>query len=252
MPQHNALHQFSAGLNNSPANDGGSALPITSAGLQGWKEYYENFHFGLTEGVPADAVNGWEITVEGTTPTTAAAVNGLRLDTLATDNTSVLVQYANAALLMGANTKKHYFETSMQLDGGAGGTQADVEWFLGYTSDQSTTNFVAADGLSWAFDDGFGFGHLDTATEIDFIARQSDVEQTIGMSSDTTDATTHRLGMYYDGSIYYAYLDGSLVAQSSMEVYNNDAAMGLSLYVKSGEAVIKTLTSHYVYLAVEL
>lgn len=248
IPVHNVQHVFRDGVSIGNSSDGRSNVPLPLPVDLGWKIYYEQFNSGVDY---ADATP-WEITVEGTTPTTTAANNGIRLDTLATDNTSVLVQHNTPQILITNNAKKMYFETSIVVDGGASGTMTDLEWFVGFTSDQQTTNFVGATGVAWAFDDGFGFGHLDTDTVISFYARQSDVEQSISLGSDLVDETRTRLGMYYDGTDYVLYKDGVRVASAARSVFNNDAAMGLALYVKSGEAVIKTLTCHYMLLATEL
>lgn len=242
--KHNALHQFAAGANNQLLN--GPAVPFPTPGMQDWKWIIEDFSHGIL--FTADNVQ-YELTVEGATPAPVVAANGVSLPTLATDNTSTLLQWTTPTLQVGANTKKFYLETSVTL---TAATMASNEAFVGFTSDQQTTAFVAADGLSWTFDDGFGFGKLDAATEIDFIARQSDVEQTIGLGESFTTATRVRLACYYDGVTYHVYRNGELLVSAAQEVYNDDAAMGVSAYCKSGTAEVQSLLVNYIALGTEL
>ncbi len=241
--KHNALHQFSAGQNNTI---GGPDVPFPTPGMQDWKWVYETFSKGILW--TADNVQ-YELTVEGSTPAPVVAANGVSLPTLSGDNTSTLIQWTTPTLQLGASTKKFYLEASVTL---TAATMASNEMFIGFTSDQQTTNFVAADGLSWAFDDGFGFGKLDTATEIDFIARQTSVEQTVALGSTFTTAVRVRLACYYDGTNYQLYKDGLLVAESTRSIYNDDAAMGVAAYCKSGTAAIQSLLVNYVAIGSEL
>lgn len=242
--KHNALHQFAAGLNNQAVN--GPDVPFPTPGMQNWKWVIEDFANGILW--TADNVQ-YELTVEGVTPAPVVAANGVSLPTLASDNTSTLLQWTTPNLQVGANTKRFWLETSVTLTAAA---MASNEAFIGFTSDQQGTNFVAADGLSWTFDDGFGFGKLDAATEIDFIARQSDVEQTVGLGSTFVTAARVTLACYYDGVNYQIFKDGELVVSSAQEVFNDDAAIGVSAYCKSGTAAIQSLLVNYVAIGTEL
>ena len=247
MPKHNARHQFKGGQNNLPhPTSSVPAVPFSMPYFQGWKVVYEDFCKGM---IFASDSNPYEITVEGVTPTATVGVNGAVLTTTAADNDSALLQWTTPTLLPGASTKKFYLETSAVV---TAATMASSEIFLGFTSDESTTNFVGGTGVAWAFDDGIGFGKLDTATSLNFIARQSDVEQTLSLGA--TFATTVRttLGCYSDGASYYVYKDGILLAQTAIATYNNDAPMGIAAYIKTGTAEVQTLTINYIMLATEL
>lgn len=241
--KHNALHQFAQGLN---LNVDGPDIPIPTPGQAGWKYIVEDFAHGVL--FTADNVQ-YEITVEGSTPAPVVAANGVSLPSLATDNTGVLLQWTTPTLKVGASTKKFWLETSVTL---TAATMASNEMFIGFTSDQSTTAFVAANGLSWAFDDGFGFGKLDTATSIDFIARQSDAEQTVSFGDTFTTAVRVALACYYDGANYNLYRDGVLQATVAKSVYNDDAAMGVSAYCKSGTAAVQSLLVNHIAIGTEL
>jgi len=242
--KHNAIHQYAVGLNNA-TNTGPSDLPFPTPGLQGWKWIVENFTSGHTYVADAEP---WEFTAE-TSGTVTVGINGPIITTNGSDNSSALLQHLTPQILLGANTKKLYIETTVNL---TAATMASNEIFVGITSDQSGTAFVAAAGTSWAFDDGFGFGKLDTATELDFITTQSSVEQAVGFGSTLTTATITRLAAYYDGTSYFLYKDGELVANANRSVFNDDAVMGVSIYCKAGTGAAQTLAVNYVAIGVEL
>jgi len=242
--KHNAVHQFSAGLNNAQ-NTGPASLPFQLAGLQGWKVVTENFqtgHIYSTNTAP------WEETVENAGGASVAA-NGALLTATGTDNDSALLQWTTANVLPGASTKKFYLETSCTL---TAATMASNEMFIGFTEDAQGVNFAAGDGTAWTFADGVGFGKLDTATEIDFISGKNDAWQTVGFGSTFTTAVRTTLGAYYDGTTFYLYKDGALVASSAKEIINDDAPTGVSCFVKCGTGAAQTLLVNYVTYASEL
>ena len=248
--KHGLNEQFTGGLNVGLPNDKGLlSVPIpTSFGL-GWKELYEGFTDGIL--YTGDTLPKWEHTVV-TTGTTAAVAGGLALlPKDDTDNSSSLLQWTTPTLKMGANTKQFYFETRATLtDNGTDPNQA--ESFIGFTEDVSGTSFVGATGVAWAFEDGFGFGHLDADTAISFVAMQSDVVQIMTTGKEYVSGIPRRLGCWYDGTNYNLYVDGELVTSYIQAVYNDDAVMGMSLFSKNGEGKTKDLVINYVYLAVEL
>ena len=248
--KHGSNEQFTSGLNvGRPLDKGLLSVPIpVSLGL-GWKELYEGFTDGLI--FSADAVPKWELEVV-TTGTAASVAGGVALlPKDDTDNSATHIRWTTPTLIMGANTKQFYFETRATLtDNGTDPNQA--ESFIGFTEDATTTNFVNAGGTAWAFEDGFGFGHLDADTSISFVAMQSDVVQIVRTSKEYVSGVPRRLGCWYDGTNYNIYVDGELDTSALRVVYNNDAAMGMSLFAKNGEAKTKDLVINYVYLAAEL
>ena len=190
----------------------------------------------------------YEITVLGSTPAPVPAANGVSIPTLATDNTGLHIQDTTPQVILGASTKKFYLEASVTL---TAATMASNEFFIGFSTDATGSNHQADDGLTWTMDAGIGFGKLDTATEVDFIVRSADVEQTIGIGSTMTTATRAVLGCYYDGSSYFIYKDNVLVAQASQEQYPA-TVMGISAFIKSGTAAIQSLLVNYVALGTEI
>ena len=241
--KHNALHQYTGGVNNVPAN--GPDLPFPTPGLQGWKWMYETFADGILH--TGDNVK-YEETILGSTPAPGIGANGISLPTIATDNTGSHIQHTTPQIILGAATKKFYLETSITL---TAATMASNEMFVGFATDATGSNHQADAGTSWTADNMIGFGKLDTATEMDFIARASDVEQVVGIGSTMTTAVRATLSCYYDGSNYNVYKDGALVAKSSQEAIPQ-AVMGMSLFIKSGTGAIQTLLVNYLALGTEL
>ncbi len=248
--KHDSIEQFTGGLTVGKSGDEGLLnVPIpTSFGL-GWKELYEGFTDGLL--YSADTLPKWELEVESSAATAAVAGGlGLLPDTDA-DNSGPHLRWTTPTLMLGANSKQFYFETRATLtDNGTDPNQH--ESFIGFAEDVTTSNFVATAGTSWTFEDGFGFAHLDGDTAISFVAMQSDTIQTITTGKEYVSGEPRRLGCWYDGTNYNLYVDGELVIVAKRTVYNDDAVMGMSLYVKNGEAKTKDLVINYVYLATEL
>jgi len=243
--KHNALHQYTAGLNNAPTGGTELNLPFPTPGFQGWKWMYESFADGILH--TGNNVK-WNETIVGSTPAPGIGANGISLPTIATDNTGSHIQHTTPQIILGATTKKFYLETSFTL---TAATMASNEMLVGFTTDATGDTHQAAAGTSWTFDNGIAFGKLDTATELDFIARQADVEQVIGVGSTMTTAIRATFGCYYDGANYLIYKDGALVARASGESVPQ-LVMGISLFIKSGTGAIQTLLVNYVALGTEL
>jgi len=243
--QHNVLHQFAAGFNND-SGVSWPAIPFQTPGQQGWKIAYEPFGRGYAL---ADGVK-WESIVESS-GTVAYGVNGVVLTTDNADNSSGFLGWATANLMIGAATKKFYLETQMTA---TAATMAGSEIYVGLSSLQGTTigDFVAADGLSWAMDDGFGIGKLDAETSMSLIANQSDVEQTVSFGSNPTTAVSQVWAVYYDGVNYKLYLNGTEVADTPKVVFNDDAPMTFVSYLRAGTAELQNLLVNYVLFAYEI
>jgi len=243
--KHNARHNFAAGFNAAVPAD--IDLPFSTPGMQGWKSSTENWAPDMD--YSADSTR-YEFTA--ITGTATPVNNGLQIATSAgADNTGALIQAIDPNVIFTDNTKRLYMEASVMI---TATTVGDNEWFVGWTTDQGTTigDFVAADGLSWAFDDGFGFGHLDAATGVSFVARQGDVQQLVTSTKELVTATRHLLQMYYDGATYNLYVDGVKVASASRTVFNNDAAMGFVAFFRTGEGVANTFDVNFQSIANEL
>jgi len=245
--KHNAVHRFSAGLNNAPENHPAALaeLPITSPVFQGWKVYYEP----LTKGAVYADDAYYEITVITTGTLGAGDSNSLKLAAKATtDNSGYLLQHEAATVQVGAATKKFYLETIVNLTNTAG-SQAGNEWFVGWTNKEQPT---AAGGDAWDFADGFGFGQLATATPV-FVTNSSDSEQSVALSGALTTAVYKKYVCYFDGTNYNLYEDDVLVTQAlANPAVVADVPLGLNVFYKSGESKTNSLQVKYALLATEL
>ncbi len=242
--RHNAKHQFQLGYNNSAELQ--LAVPFPTCGQQGWKWIYETFATGRLW--TADS-NPYELTVLGSTPAPVVAANGVSLPSLASDNTSTHIQWTTPTVQLGAATKKFYLETSVTV------TTADttqLEIFIGFTSDQTGSAHQADAGTSWAFDDGFGFGKLDAETEISFISRDEDVEQTISLGENFTTTTRITLACYYDGNKFNIFRDNLFLINADAQVLDAGGPIGISAFCKSADANLASLLVNYVALGTEL
>ena len=246
--QHNAAHQFIAGLNVEPLS-GGHAVPVPFAGTQGWKVLYEPFADGAD--FTSTTAPKWVQTLNLTALSPAGA-NGISLEPQdTTDNSSTQVQWTTPTLVWPAATKKFYFETSATLTS-SGGTVAQGEYLVGFTSDVQTTGFIDTLGTAWAWNDGIAFTHLDAATELSLTVRNGDTAQTIALGQDFISGTRIRLACYHDGVTYHVYADGVEVANATRVTAVGTTAIGATLYSKNGESQDKNLLVNYLYLATEL
>ena len=242
--RHNAKNQFQLGLNNSKELN--LAIPFPTCGQQGWKWIYETFATGR---IYTTDSNPYELTVLGVTPAPAVAANGILIPSLAGDNTSTHIRWTTPTLQLGANTKKFYLETSVTV---TATDMAQNEIFIGFTTDVTGTAHQADAGTSWGFDNGFGFGKLDAATEIDFISRDGDVEQSIGLGETFTTTSRITLACYFDGDKFNIFRDNLFLISADMQVLDTGGPIGLSAFCKSGESVLSSLLVNYVALGTEL
>ena len=243
--KHNAVHQFTKGLNNAPDNHPAALheLPITSPVFQGWKVYYEELNQGAT--YVDDAY--WEFNQITSGVIAAGDSNSLLLDIGATtDNSGVELRHDIATIQTAAATKKYYFETVIKL---TAAVQADNEWFVGWTNDEKSTN---ANGIAWDFSDGFGFGQLDTGTPV-FVTNSNDSEQSIPMSGTTVSGEYRKYACYFDGVNYNLYEDDVLITQAvANPAPVSIVPIGCNLDFKAGEAARNLLYVKYNLFALEL
>ena len=242
--RHNAKNQFQLGCNNSAELQ--LAVPFPTPGQQGWKWIYETFASGHL--YTADS-NPYELTVLGSTPAPIPGANGMLVPSLASDNTSTHVQWTTPTLQLGAATKQFYLETSVTVTT-ADTTQCEI--FIGFTTDVTGSGHQADLGTSWAFDNGLGFGKLDAETEISFISRDGDVEQTIGLGENFTTATRITLACYYDGSKFNIFRDNLFLIDADMQTLDTGGPIGISAFCKSADANLVSLLVNYVALGTEL
>ena len=243
--KHNALHQFTVGLNNAPTSHPANVLPFTHPVFQGWKVYYEQF----TDGAVRVDDAFWNITALTTGTIVAGSENSLELSSKATTtNSGYIVQRNLADIELTDNTKKFYLETRVKFTHTAGTVKAN-EWFVGWASDEQAT---ASGGILWDADEILGFGHLDADTSVYFISREDNNNQLISLGADLTTGVYAKFACYFDGTNFNLYKDDSLVGVSPMTELNDDEGMVFQVLLKTGEGKTNTLNVQYALLACEL
>lgn len=243
--KHNAVHQFTAGLNNAPNAHPANVLPFTHPVFQGWKVYYEQ----LTDGAVRTDDGYWEITASGSGTIGAGADHSLVLTAQATtENTGYALQKELADIQLSAADKKYYLETRVKLTH-ASGTVAGNEWFVGWTNKADAHH---NDGILWEFTDGFGFGQLDELTPV-FVTNSSDAEQSIKLSGALTTAVYRKYACYFDSVDYHLYEDDVLIARvPANPAPVVDVPFTFNVNFKVGEAKTNTFEIQYALLACEL
>jgi len=138
--------------------------------------------------------------------------------------------------------KKFFFEARFEVTA----TNVDEnEIFIGLATNQTTTNFFAADGTARTFDDGIGFYSTDGDTDIDVIVGEADVFDNVTIKTAYVTATWYTMSIYYDGTGITCYVDGTAVAKltpSAIPV----SAIGPAMWFKSGEAAAHILKVDYI------
>lgn len=151
--------------------------------------------------------------------------------------------------------KKTYFQCRFNLTLAASGTIAANELFIGLASEQTTTNFIAADGLSLTADNCIGFVKFDAGASMQAVARVSDVQSTnTGVITPVT-ATWITCAFCYDGGDIYFYAgsaaDGSDMVQVATSTSDVIASLTPTLYIKGGEARANVLNVDYYLVSQE-
>lgn len=181
---------------------------------------------------------------------TIVGPTGILLLTLGgADNDAAELQLTESpfALLAG---KRMFFEAKVNITLAASGTIAANEFFCGLATEQATTNFMAADGLSLAVDNCVGFVKFDAVATAAAVARKADVESTDAAVWTPTDGTYVKLAVYFDGvdSLTF-YVDG--VQKSVLTGDFPTGNMTPTLFIKAGEAKANILKCDYYLVAIE-
>jgi len=241
--KHNALNQYTAGLNNAPTSHPAAALPFTHPVFQGWKVYYES----ITDSAVRVDDAYWEITAIGSGTIVAGDENSLVIaNSTTTDNEGYIIQRDFADIELTSDTKKFYLETRVKIVAAA---MAQQEWFVGWAADAQAT---ASDGATWDADEIIGFGHLDADTSVFFVSREDDVNQLISVGSDSVTTEYRKYSCYYDGAVFNVYVNDVKVASQTMTQLNADEPMVFQFMGKSGESAAQEWDCQYALLAVEL
>jgi hypothetical protein len=185
----------------------------------------------------------WTVTETDAAATQAltAGDGGLLLITnTAADNDLVALQKNPAAFTFTAG-KKTFFRCRFKV---SDATQSDLVFGL-----------QVVDATPLDVTDGIYFLKADGAATVDFICRKNASTGSITTSAVATmvDDTFIELGFYYDGQSKVVYeVNGSVLGSlDASSTYLPDTTCTVSFALQNGEAVAKTMTVDYVYVAKE-
>jgi hypothetical protein len=184
--------------------------------------------------------SNWTVTLIGTGTQALTAGDGglLLLTNTAADDDQITMQNTVATFLMEAG-KPAFFQARFKV---SDATQSDLQIGLVVTD---TTPLDATDGIYFMKDDG--------DAQLDVYVRK---DATTGSTSATNVATVvsdtyMTVGWAYNGKDEVAFFVNNVKVSSlsGASTYLPDAALAVSVSVKNGEAVAKTMTVDYLFAA---
>ncbi len=194
--------------------------------------YFEDFDYYTA----AD----WTVTETdaGATQALTDGDGGLLLITnTAADNDLVSLQKKGESFRF-ATGKALFFEARFKV---SDATQSDVVIGLQITD---TTPLDVTDGVFFIKADG--------AATVDFLVEKNNTATTASAVATMANDTYIRLGFYYDGvSAVQYFVNGSIAGSSVTTNLPDDEDMTITIAIQNGEAVAKTMTVDYVYVAKE-
>ena len=194
--------------------------------------YFEDFDYY--------AAADWTVTETdaGATQALADGDGGLLLITnTAADNDLVSLQKKGESFRF-ASGKPLFFEARFKV---SDATQSDVVIGLQITD---TTPLDVTDGVFFIKADG--------AATVDFRVEKNNTATTASAMATMANDTYIRLGFYYDGvSAVQYFVNGSIAGSSVTTNLPDDEDMTITIAIQNGEAVAKTMTVDYVYVAKE-
>lgn len=193
--------------------------------------YFEDFDYYTA----AD----WTVT-ETQAGATQALTDGdgglLLLTNTAADNDLVALQKVGESYRFESG-KKLFFEARFKV---SNATQSDVVMGLQITD---TTPLDVTDGVF--------FLKSDDSTTISLLVEKNNTATTTSVGT-LADDTYIRLGFYYDGnSSIQAFVNGTYVATSATTNLVDDEDLTISFAIQNGNAVARTMTVDYIYVAKE-
>jgi len=194
--------------------------------------YFEDFDYY--------AAADWTVTETdaGATQALTDGDGGLLLITnTAADNDLVSLQKKGESFRFEAG-KALFFEARFKV---SDATQSDVVIGLQITD---TTPLDVSDGVFFIKADG--------AATVNFLVEKNNTATTASAVATMADDTYIRLGFYYDGvSAVQYFVNGSIAGSSVTTNLPDDEDMTITIAIQNGEAVAKTMTVDYVYVAKE-
>lgn len=182
----------------------------------------------------------WTITEtgDGTQAIAADELNGaLLLTNAAADDDSNELQLKQDNWKM-TSGKRLWFETKFKV---SDATQSD--FFVGL----ATTDTTVIDGTT----DSVGFRKADAATGVESVTEDNTTETTTASVHTMADDTYVTLGFYWDGiSRVRFFKNRTLVATHTANIEQTNK-LAVTFAIQNGEAVAKTMTIDYFYVAQE-
>ena len=192
--------------------------------------YFEDFDY-YTAG-------DWTVT-ETDSGATQALANGdgglLLLTNTAADNDLVALQKVGESFTF-TSGKKLWFESRFKVNDA---TQSDLVMGLQVTD---TTPLAVANGVFFIKNDG--------VATVNLVLTKTSTSTTNSAVATMADDTFITLGFYFDGASLYYFVNGTL-AGSSVTTNLPSASLTVSFALQNGEAVAKTMTVDYVFVAKE-
>ena len=218
---------------NGVTNVGEDSLFAALGQLAGpeFHTYFEDFDYY--------AAADWTVT-ETQPGATQALTDGdgglLLLTNTAADNDLVALQKVGESYRFESG-KKLFFEARFKV---SNATQSDVVMGLQIT-----------DATPLDVSDGVFFLKSDDSTTISLLVEKNNTATTTSVGT-LADDTYIRLGFYYDGnSSIQAFVNGTYVATSATTNLVDDEDLTISFALQNGNAVARTMTVDYVYVAKE-
>ena len=194
--------------------------------------YFEDFDYY--------AAADWTVTETqaGATQALADGDGGLLLLTnTAADNDLVSLQKVGESFRF-ATGKKLFFEARFKV---SDATQSDVVIGLQITD---TTPLDVTDGVFFIKADG--------AATVNFRVEKNNTATTASSIATMANDTYIRLGFYYDGvSAVQYFVNGTYTGSSVTTNLPDDEDLTVTFAIQNGEAVAKTMTVDYIYVAKE-
>ena len=198
-----------------------------------------NFHTYFEDFDYYTAAN-WTVTETdaGATQALADGDGGLLLITnTAADNDLVSLQKVGESFRFAAG-KKLFFEARFKV---SDATQSDVVIGLQITD---TTPLDVTDGVFFIKADG--------AATVNFLVGKNNTATTASSVATMANDTFIRLGFYYDGvSAVQYFVNGANAGSSVTTNLPDDEDLTVTFAIQNGEAVAKTMTVDYIYVAKE-
>jgi hypothetical protein len=194
--------------------------------------YYEDFDYYVA--------GNWTVTETqaGATQALTDGDGGLLLITnTAADNDLVSLQKVGESYRF-ASGKELFFEARLKV---SDATQSDVVVGLQITD---TTPLDVSDGVF--------FIKADASTSVSLLVEKNGTATTTSSVATMADDTFISLGFYYDGASSIQYSVNGVVGGTSVTTnLPDDEDMTVTIAIQNGEAVAKTMTVDYVFVAKE-